>query len=129
MRRKSILAAMLVAINLVHAETGGKCPHELESAAAKLQVEQREAEANLSVAAVVERIPSLGAAWEELHAFMAQVQSDIDEGNLDEWKAMNNLAANKIIARCRQWWQQAGLTKGQQQRIDRFESTCRKTFF
>jgi hypothetical protein len=101
----------------------------LQSAAAALAAEQREAEADQAVAAVIGRIPELSATWEQLQGFMQQMEMDIDSNNLGEWKAVNNRAGHTVIARCTQWCQQDGLTKGQHKIINSFDSKCRKAFF
>lgn len=114
---------------VLHADTNGMCPHELRSAAAMLQAEQREAEADQAVAEAAGRIPELAANWEMLHCFMAQMEIDIKANKLDEWKAMENRAAHKIIQRCGHWTQRTDFTKEQLKIIDRFDTTCRQAFF
>lgn len=105
------------------------CPHEVISLAARAQQQEREAAADMEVATVLARIPSLDATWEGLHAFMTEMELDIQNGSLDKWKASNNRPVNSMFLRCARWSQRTDLNQEQRKIIGRFDTACRRAFF
>lgn len=118
---------MLIAfVSAALAGTGGKCPHEVEAAAAGAVAAGAAAAAEAAEAEELRGIPTAGADWPELAAFMHLVSADLDARRLDMWPAVG-LRAQAVNGLCPSW--KVGKNKEQVNIVRTFHVKFRKHVF
>ena len=108
------------------ADTNGKCPHEVEAAAAEAAEARAAAAAAAVEAAALQGIPDASAGWAELAAFMHDVGTDLDARRLDKWQA-SGLRAKAVDGLCPSW--KMGKNQEQARTVHNFHIKFRRFVF
>lgn len=102
------------------AGTGGKCPHELEAAAAAAQAAAQRAEVEAATAASLSGIPGAEAPWSDVHPFMEAVRNDIRIGALTSWRENGQLRFKTVDQVANSWMKSNAFTQQQKLIISLF---------
>ena len=120
-------------LHLMNLCAGGKCEHEVASAAAIAAAAAQRAEEEADLAPVIASIPPIeGFTWQQVNACMATVKAAIAARTLDLWlplgRAIEDRPLSHVITRCGAWCEvRGGLTTAQRKEIDEFDDLCRRT--
>jgi hypothetical protein len=108
---------LTIVFSIANADTNGKCPHEVEAAAAGDAAAEVATAAAAVEAVELQGIPLAAASWPELAAFMQLVSADIDASRLDRWQA-TGLRARAVDSLCPSW--KLGKTQEQAKMVHTF---------